>query len=105
MNDRDVEENNNHQNNCTELELANGVLTWRWCRSPRRRRNVGRTTNGSRSARKMPREDELRRQVSDDVAQGPIVGAGGDQPIWSERGECPEGGHSEHRSWVYALSG
>ena len=50
--------------------------------------------------RKIPREDELHHQVSDE-AQGLIVGAGGDLPISDERHEWDDhlGGHAEYRSW------
>ena len=47
---------------------------------------------------RMPRKDELRRQMSDDVAQGLVVGVDGDLPSRSKRDQGQVTGRSECRS-------
>ena len=48
---------------------------------------------------RMPQKDELRRQMSDDVAQGLVVGADGDLPGRDKRDHRLVTGRAEYRSW------
>ena len=48
---------------------------------------------------RMLRKDELRRQMSDDVAQGLVVSADGKQPSRDKRDHRLETGRAEYRSW------
>ena len=52
-----------------------------------------------RERERMQRKDELRRQVSDDVAEGLVLGVGGDLPVCNERDDCPVTGRAEYQSW------